>query len=259
MIPAGLTRQEKIDFVVKNRKDLEYAKKNEVKHTDNYCVVLTNNTAKAIVSNETELNVKVVINTTNFLDSHNDLHVEGIWNKTILENKNIKFLREHKMLLDHVIADKEDLKVYVTNFSFKELGFDFEGNTQALVFEAKIKKERNEFMFEQYRKGYIDNHSAGMRYVKLLLAVNDEDYAAEFEAWEKYFPLVANKEKAEEDGFFWVIKEAKLIEGSAVAIGSNSITPTIEVKNEPSKDARKNIEPQSALDYDYLINNFKLK
>ncbi|KKK49589.1 hypothetical protein LCGC14_3133520, partial [marine sediment metagenome] len=42
---------------------------------------------------------------------------------------------------------------------WSELGFDFEGQTQALVFESTIKKERNEFMFKQYAKGFVKNHS----------------------------------------------------------------------------------------------------
>ena len=85
-------------------------------------------------------------------------------------------------------------------------------------------------MLNQYKQGNVKNHSVGMQYVKLIMAVNDEDYGAEFEAWEKYYPLIANKAEADAHGYFWAVKEAKVIEGSAVPIGSNRATPTLDIK-----------------------------
>lgn len=108
-------------------------------------------------------------------------------------------------------------------------------------------------MFEQYAKGYVKEHSVGMRYVKLELAVNSEDkyYRDEKEVWDKYIDQVANKETAEEQAYFWAVLEAKAIEGSAVVKGSNFATPTISVEAvkdtsitpEPSEDTQK-IEQQ---------------
>ena len=62
----------------------------------------------------------------------------------------------------------------------------------------------------------------------------------EFEAWEKYYPMIANKELADSKGYFWAVKEAKMIEESAVPVGSNSITPTLEnnMKSEPEKSTQ---------------------
>jgi hypothetical protein len=95
-----------------------------------------------------------------------------------------------------------------------------------------------------------------MRYVKIDLAINSEsEYdKEEKEIWDKYYQVVANKEVADERGFFWVVSEAKIIEGSAVVMGSNSATPTISVENkteadtitsekqEPSNDTQKQNE-----------------
>ena len=120
-------------------------------------------------------------------------------------------------------------------------------------------------MTDQYSKGRVKNHSVGMQYVKLLLAVNDEEYGAEYEAWEKYFPEVANKEAAEEKGYMWIVKEAKVVEGSAVPIGSNWVTPTLDnnAKNQPSEDTDKNdTEPSEDTQkevYEYLVKNLKKK
>ena len=84
-------------------------------------------------------------------------------------------------------------------------------------------------MFNQYANGYVNQHSVGMQYVKIQLAINDPDYP-EFEIWKKYIGEVANIEKANEDGFFYVVLEAKVLEGSAVPLGSNHVTPTVSVE-----------------------------
>ena len=267
-IPEFSTNKELFDFLIKNKNVLMAQKKAIMKYTDFVSHVVKvyekeDTTKELSVENLDSLNeitASVVMNTTNVIDSHLDLHIEGIWNKTLKENKMLLHLQEHQMKFDSIISDGVDLKAKVENTTFKALGYNLEGNTQALVFVSKIKKDRNEFMFEQYGKGYVKNHSVGMRYVKLLLAVNDEGNVAEFEAWEKYYPLVANKDVADNKGYFWIVKEAKLIEGSAVPIGSNSYTPTIEVKQEPLKNTQKTIEPlkNTPIDYDYLKTNLKI-
>ncbi len=179
------------------------------------------------------LNVKVVINTTNFLDSHGDVHVNGIWKKSISDNNNRGFLhlQEHEREFDKVISD--NAKGYVQSMTWKQLGFPYDGKTEALIFESTIDKKRNEFMLNQYANGWVKNHSVGMRYVQLELAINTEaEYDKEYKAlWDEYYPIIANKEVADERGYFWVVKEAKIVEGSAVVMGSNSATPTLENKS----------------------------
>jgi hypothetical protein len=72
-------------------------------------------------------------------------------------------------------------------------------------------------MFNQYAKGYVKEHSVGMRYVKLELAVNsDSKYEQEEKAiWDKYIDEIVNKVQIEEQSY-WAVSEAKAIEGSAV-------------------------------------------
>lgn len=193
--------------------------------------------------------VKAIINTTNFLDSCLDCHMPGIWTKSLNENKLIMHLQEHDMAFDKIISDGDDLKASAKNYTWKSLGYDYAGSTQALLFDSTVKKKRNPFMYEQYAAGYVKNHSVGMQYIKIILCINepdDIDYGAEFEAWEKYYPAIANKDYADEMGYFWAILEAKVIEGSAVPRGANSATPTLSVtegksKSEPDKSTPKNI------------------
>ena len=185
-----------------------------------------------------QIKADLVINTTNLLDSHSDVHIKGIWNKSVKEQKNLLLLQEHKMSFSNIISD--NVSVSVKELKWSDLGYNFKGTTEALKFETVIDKQRNPFMFEQYSKGYVKEHSVGMRYVKMELALNsDSKYdTEEKEIWDKYIDQVANKEQAEEQGYFWAVLEAKIVEGSAVVKGSNYATPTISVeavKNTPTE------------------------
>lgn len=179
-------------------------------------------------ANVTEVKVKVVMNTTNLLDSHGDVHIKDIWKRTLSHSSTKLHLQEHKRQFDAVISN--DAKAYTKTASWKSLGYEFEGNTQALIFESLVKQSRNPMMFEQYKNGWVNNHSVGMQYVDLDICINSEErWASEYkDNWEKYISDIANKEDAEAIGYFWAVKEAKLIEGSAVLFGSNWATPTLD-------------------------------
>ena len=263
------TKKELFDFLVENRNSLKAQKKAELKKADCFSFSPTIVRSKSDVNKANEpvnvdsidtLKVLIVINTTNLLDGHGDVHIRGIWNKSLSENKMIMHLQEHEMEFSKIISDGAELKASVKDYSWKELGVDFEGKTQALVFESTIEKKRNEFMFNQYANGWVKNHSVGMRYVKFDFAINDEDYPNEFEAWNKYYPEIANKEVADERGYFWYVLEAKVIEGSAVPLGSNFVTPTLDNnKTEPpTQGTQKNDnEPSKQDTQPDLINEIK--
>jgi hypothetical protein len=234
------TKEDLFKALVENKKELVSLKKSVVKNADAVSFGYLDTSVKidtnkedvqTQLQNPETLNVKVVINTTNFLDSHNDLHVNGIWNKSVKDNVTFLHLQEHDRSFDKVITDTA--KGYVQSMTWKKLGLPYEGKTEALIFESTIEKKRNEFMLNQYANGWVKNHSVGMRYVQMELAINTEaEYDKEYKAlWDDYYPLIANKEVADERGYFWVVKEAKIIEGSAVVMGSNSATPTLENKD----------------------------
>jgi len=260
-IPKFDTKEELFDFLIKNKDLLIKQKKSMTKHADSIVTVGPSSVGKAaqIDANATTLQVKSVINTTNILDSHSDVHIKGIWNKALKENKNLYLLQEHQMSFDKVISD--DVKASAQMMTFKELGFpQLKGEAQALVFNSTISKDVNPFMFKLYANGRVKEHSVGMQYVKIALAINsEEDGRAEAKAvWDKYIDQVANKQDAENQGFFWAVTEAKFHEGSAVLMGSNSVTPTISVESkniEPSEDTQKP-KPSSDTSNKLSINNF---
>lgn len=231
------TKEDLFKELIENKKQLISLKKSAIKNADavsfGYVENISKNvTDKAIASADLPdtLSVKVVINTTNFLDSHGDLHINGIWNKSVSDNKSFLHLQEHNRDFSHVISD--NAKGSVESMTWKKLGLPYEGKTEALIFESTIDKMRNGFMLKQYANGWVKNHSVGMRYINLDLAINSEaEWDKEYKAlWDKYYPIVANKELADERGYMWIVSEAQVIEGSAVVMGSNSATPTLENK-----------------------------
>lgn len=272
-IPTFHTKEEMFKFLKENKSILIAEKKLKTKEADsiNYSVPVVNKSGEAIkdVSNSEIQDIglikaKVIINTTGLLDSHGDVHIKGIWKKSLSEKKNLYLLQEHQMKFDKIITDK--VKASAVNYTWKDLGFSFEGSTEALQFDCEVYPERNEFMYNQYVKGYVNNHSVGMQYVTMFLCINSDSkyYIEEKENFDKYIKQVANKEVAEELGYFWAVTEAKVIEGSAVVIGSNYATPTISITQskhtEPPIGTHKEepvITTQKTIDYNYLSNNLK--
>ena len=262
------TKKELFKFLADNKDKLIAQKKAILKTEDmgvlvqpTFVVKSTANKAAVNPENLSSLKVVCIINTTNFLDSHMDLHLPGLWSKSLQENRMIMHLQEHNMQFDKIIADGEHLKAYTKKYKWSELGYDFPGETEALVFESEILKSRNPFMLNQYANKWVKNHSVGMYYVKMDMAINDEEMPNYYEAWKKYYPQIVNPEKADERGYFWYVLEAKCIEGSAVPIGSNSATPTLEPKNKTGKPTYNILEPLKntlkSEDFEYLIKHLK--
>lgn len=255
IIPSDLKGKELFEFVSKNEALIIHAKKSEMKKADGLVVTkfLVNEkgqfTTKAasdrpvIPDTATTLSVDVVINTTNYFDSHYDVHIPGIWNKSLKDNKKTGFylLDTHGRHFQDVIG--EGLQGTANNISWKELGFNYPGFTEALMFSGSIYKVRNPYMFDQYAKGYVKQHSVGMTYVKLVTCINDDDYPVQKENWDKYIKMVVNADEAEAEGIFWAVLEAKVNEGSAVLFASNDLTPCyniedISTEGEPDKSTQ---------------------
>lgn len=250
-IPDNITNQSELfKYLKANKALIIQQKKSAIKHADSVGIYLKGFDSEDVdkgfeVASDVQadtIRAKVVINSTKIMDSHDDVHFDGLWKKSLTETKNIYHLQEHSMKFDKVISD--DVKAYTRSLSWKSLGFDYEGNTQALVFESTISKDRNPFMYDQYLKGYVKNHSVGMQYVKIEMAVNSTEkyYADEKAVWDKYIGQVVNSDLATSKGYFFAVTEAKAIEGSAVLRGSNIATPTISI-TEAGKSTSGIIEP----------------
>ena len=216
--------------IIKNKKELIKLKKATIKEGDIISFDITEpiNLKSELIKedNENELFRTIVGNTYGFMDSHDDVHIKGIFTKSINENgSNVLHLHDHVHQL--VAKVGTPLKVYEQEVKWEDVGLKKAGSTTALLMDTRIEKARNSNIFTDYKSGSINQHSVGMQYVKLELAVNDPEEKEEFATWERYKNEVANLDKAEEQGYFWAVTEAKLIEISAVIKGSNELTPTL--------------------------------
>lgn len=201
----------------------------------------------------------VVGNTYGWFDSHKDVHIPGIFSKSISENKNIFHLHDHLQQVTAKVGTP--LKVYEQSIPLSQLGVNKIGTANCLLMDSEIKKSYNPMVYEEYLNKQIQQHSVGMRYVQLHLCVNNEEYKEEFANWNTYKNYVINLKDAEDNGYFWAVTEAKLVEISAVLKGSNELTPTIDVKNEPLTGTQDKIEPgkttQNKVNYNYLLTKLK--
>ena len=190
---------------------------------------------------DTMIKRTIIGNTYNWMDSHKDVHLDGTFSQSIKQRENkIWHLHDHEYKLTAKVG--KPTKVYEKAVLWSDLGVDKTGFTTSLMMDTDIMKSMNEPIFIEYKDNTINQHSVGMYYVKMDLAVNDKDEVEEFKVWNQHIDKLGNKDEAEKNGYFWAVKEAKLIEISAVLEGSNSLTPTVEAKDiEPFKDTQ--IEP----------------
>src|SRR6478672_10053128 len=86
----------------------------------------------------------------------------------ILQNKELAILKKKNEIQK---SDFSNVFVDTANKAL-ELGND---SIEVLVYDAIISKLRNPVMFEQYKNGYVLNHSVGMRYIKLFWCYNSEN------------------------------------------------------------------------------------
>jgi len=192
-----------------------------------------------------------IINTIGYLDSHNDLHVNGIWNKSAAEQVGkVHYVADHVIGVQNLIAHKSHVNIMVEDISWSSVGYNYPGTTQALVFEIEEKNLMHEKAQQLLEKNLPVENSVRMQYVNIVLCLDssakeDEEFRANYN---KYHPLIANKDEFEEIRYFYAVLEAKIVgEGSMVLEGSNSATRTLSTKDiEPSKDTQQTKEDEAA-------------
>jgi len=268
-------KEELFDGLFKSKKDIISLKKAEVILSKDRAIgvpyigksKLDNEVNKATFSDNSYY--YVAVNTTNILDSHGDLHVDGIWNKSAKEQSGKNFLVEdHKFEMDKVIVKKQDIEIFVKYIPFSAIGRKYEGDTQALIYKFKKDKVREGVGKEWLESGDDIEASVKMQYVDIRLAMdsNDASHVEEKANYDEYVPRIANKSEFGDLNYFWVVKQAKNIgESSLVLSGSNGATGVVDNKN--TKDTDKNIEPSNdtheentqnepLINYKYLTDNY---
>ncbi len=197
----------------------------------------------------------LAVNSTRVLDSHEDLHLDGIWNKTVKEQQGRNYLvLDHELKVYQTAVKKEDIEMFTAVIPFSMIGKSYEGETEALIYKFPKTKVINQLAKEWLESGDDIEASVRMQYVKIQLAMNSDEKGDEEEkkAYDSYLPVIANKEDFDEINYFWAVSEAKNVrESSLVLYGSNNATGNIK-STEPSKDTQK----AEAVDSDTSLNTF---
>jgi hypothetical protein len=167
-------------------------------------------------------------------------------------------LQSHNADFNYLISSKA--KNYNEEMNFKDLGLNIDMLFNANINEFVLRRKTLPLMFDKYKNGEVNQHSVGMLYVNLELFMADEDDAKAMQDFNEVLKKAINPEIALDYGMVWGVKEAKKREGSAVVFASNSITPTLFVKNyEPQQGTRKDLFIEPSKDTQESIKSFYKK
>lgn len=221
-------KKQALKYLAENRNMLIDAKKAEVKMKTGIQGFYNPKTGTIKeIPNKDDDYIYPVISNTNYLDSHDDVHLNGSMKKTAKEqNHKVYYLADHKLEVDSVIASPKNVEIQLLTLPWSDLGRNYKGKTEALVFKIakdKIKHDKFKRMIEE---GEDLQNSIRMQYVKLGLGINDANSKESYAYWKKHYDSIVNKDSLNERGFFFGIEELKIfLEGSAVLFGSNDATP----------------------------------
>lgn len=202
-----------------------------------------------------------VINTVHYLDSHNDLHLKGIWDKSVKDQKGkIHYVTNHELKIGSVIAYPNDVEMMVKTLPWSALGKSYEGDTEALIFKAKLTEKSQKDAYLAFKDGENIQQSVRMEYVTIDLAIDsaDKEFKHEKALYDKYLKVMANPEVAVERRYFWTVSEAKIYkEGSAVLFGSNDATGTLYDLNDTKEQPPGGTGPKpSGINFSQLLKTF---
>ena len=204
-----------------------------------------------------------VVNSANYLDSHNDMHVDGNWNKSVKDQNGKVYLVWHHDFskTENIIAFPEDIEMMTSKVAWSLLGKAYDGETYSLIYKVKKDKIVNENVSKWLKEGRKLQLSVRMQYIKLETAFNsdDEDYSKQTENYNKYYPLIANKDEFKEIEYFFIVKEAKnVMESSLLPFGSNSATAEIsQTENKSEADNITSEQEEPSIDTQKVEQSLK--
>ncbi len=255
------TKKEFYSYLVKNKSEIIALKKASLKFTDPFELSgKESSVVKSLSTNYKDdpasgvIKRSIICNTFLWMDSQNDVLVPGCCTKTINERSDkILHLHDHEYKITSKVG--KPTSIYERQVAWSDLGVDKPGMTTTLIMDSEIMKSYNPMIFDDYLNGNINQHSIGLNYITLELAINDPEEKAYYAVWSKWINQIGNKACVEEDGYFWLVSEIKLIENSCVISGSNELTPTIpnEGKSKPvttvnpvCEDCGEELDPEGA-------------
>jgi hypothetical protein len=173
-----------------------------------------------------DLNKRIVTgfyNTQMYFDSDWDVSLPGSYSKSISEKgpqssavAKIKHLVSHDWkLLPGAIQTLEEREIVVNGMKIRGMYFETKMSRNTLGTDTLI----------NYQEGVYDNHSFGFRYMDIEMIDQDSS------SWKEWVNQLINPEDAEKVGVMFLVKEYRVLEGSTVGLGANSLTPYLGVKS----------------------------
>lgn len=189
------------------------------------------------------VDVKFYANTCLWFDSQQDVLLPDSSKRTLNNNKDlIQHLHDHIQKTDAIIGDMQDITLpYV---AWRVLGVDLDGQTQVIYCHSIVRKDYNNQLYTLYKNERIKQHSIGLQYKQIAIAINDPDYKEEYALWLKWIDQIANKEEVMLSGYFWAIAEIMLIEVSAVLYGACSLSGVDETITDEDDSEEKSHSSQ---------------
>jgi len=242
------TKDEMFKELIANEKSIIDRKKSHIYNSEEWIEkhglkglsIITDQALIEKAFNGTEKKIKfdndyyyLVINSANYLDSHEDVHLDGNWNKTVKEKQGkIYFVWHHDFTkADNILAFPEDVEMFTDKIAWSYLGLPYDGDTYCLIYKILKTRIQNPKVADWLNEARKLQMSPRMRYTEILFCVNSDnpDYAKQKKNFDDIFPLIVNKSDfIDEIDYFYGIKQAENVyESSALPFGSNSATGQI--------------------------------
>jgi hypothetical protein len=169
-----------------------------------------------------------IINTTRYMDSHDDVHFDGTFKRSAKDqNGKLYYVADHEIKIGSIIAWPEDVNVMLKQIPWTFVNKNYPGTTEALIYEIDKNKIVHEKAYEIIREKRPVQNSVRMVYITVKLGMNSnkkEDIEYK-NYYEKRIKEIVNSDVVEDQGYFFGVEEAKIIkEGSMVILGSNDAT-----------------------------------
>lgn len=249
------TKAEMFAALKENRDKIIGLKKAAIKNSDPVSFVVKGSSTIKAAEDTVEVgigsHVYPIINCTNWLDSHGDVHLDGIWDQSVKDNKGkLYYIINHELELGKVISYPDEVVPSVQGLTWADLGQPYTGSTQALMFDVLLTEASNKDAATAIIAKKAIQNSVRMQYIDIILCIDDssDDFRQEYANFYKYLAVIANKQDAMDAGYFWAVAQAKIVkEGSAVLFGSNEATPILYTDpGSTSQDNNKSDPPPSS-------------
>lgn len=172
-----------------------------------------------------EIQVDAIANLSGWCDSYMDVMIKDNWNKTISDKAIVYHLKNHKYETDYIVG--KDPELYTKMFPLEYFGITSDViKAQALMMKSIVSKDYDKKTFVLYRDGQIKQHSIGLRYIQIVLCMNSdlEEDSQYKKNWDRYYPVIINKDLVDQYRYFFAVIEAQILENSCVLFGANKNT-----------------------------------